>query len=172
MLFKKLFTLLMCVLVSFSVFAWKGQAAASKVSNAGRVARPDEPRVGVYYGQIELKTAASKRTRNRTVVLQIRNRSTKKLVARTTAESSGKFKFENIRIQKGLEIGWAVPELDDGPIGEDGCYQLLPFDYTTLEPIEECDDSVMVLRTGLSNCTVPPCPWEKELTEIRNTGRN
>ena len=171
MLFKKIFTLLICVLVSTSVFARKDQAEELKIKNTGRAEVPGKAREGVYYGQIEYKPAASrkKKKQKQRAVLEIRERSTGKVIATTTADASGNFKFENIRIRKGLELGWSAPQQVGEPIGEDGCYQLLPFDYTTLEPIEECDDAELVLRTGLSNCTIPPCPWDKESKDVKDT---
>jgi hypothetical protein len=117
---------------------------------------------GVYYGKVALKSNAGKRKSNAFIgaKLVIRDKSTKRIIARTTTDASGNFKFNNITLRKGLVIGWSSGAQAGEPIGEDGCYAILPYDHTTLEPMEECDDSELVLRIGLSNCKKSPCPWE------------
>ena len=168
MFLRKIIPLVMCVLVSTSVFANKEQAENPRVKKASHAEKSDKIKQGVYYGQIEFKPVTSRRQKSGTVVLQIREKSSKKIIARTTADESGNFRFENIKIQKGLELSWSDPHEPAASIDEDGCFELLPHDPAPpIVLLEECDDSELVLlRTGLSSCTVPPCPWEKEIKEL------
>lgn len=128
---------------------------------------------GVFWGKVALKPHAGKRKSGnlKGARVVIRDRESKRIIAKTTTDGSGNFIFKNMTLRQGLELGWTLPQEVGEPIGEDGCYQLLPYDYTTLEPIEECDDSVLVLRVGLSNCSASPCPWEIKDSETNGVQR-
>ena len=168
MFLRNIIPLVMCVLVSTSVLANKEQAENPRVKKASHVEKSDELTQGVYYGQIEFKPATSRRQKSGRVVLQIREKSSKRIIATTTADESGNYRFENIKIQKGLELSWSDPHEPAATIDKDGCFEILPHDPAPpIVLLEECDDSeVVMLRTGLSSCTVPPCPWEKEIKEL------
>jgi hypothetical protein len=149
------------MVVSFTTVS-VSQEKTSKKLNEQLLQKNRAMNDGVFYGKIALKSIAGKKKLNtfKGVILVIRDRATKRIIARTTTDASGSFKFNNMTIRKGLEIGWSSGIQASEPIGEDGCYAILPYDHTTLEPMEECDDSVLVLRIGLSNCKKSPCPWE------------
>ena len=149
------------MVVSFTTISMSQEKTTEKL-NGQLLQKNRVTKDGVYYGRVTLKLNTGKRKPNsfKGVKLVIRDRATKRIIARTTTDASGNFKFNNITIRKGLEIGWSSGTQASAPIGEDGCYEILPYDHTTLEPIEECDDSELVLRIGLSNCKKSPCPWE------------
>jgi len=149
------------MVVSFTTVS-VSQEKTSKKLNEQLLQKNRAMKDGVFYGKIALKSSARKRKSNtfKGAKLVIRDRATKRIIATTTTDALGNFTFNNMTIRKGLEIGWSSGTQASEPIGEDGCYIILPFDHTTLEPMEECDDSVMVLRIGLSNCKKSPCPWE------------
>ena len=108
---------------------------------------------GIYHGTLKFKPGVKKSNRKgelntlKGVILVIREKSTKKIIAKTTADDSGKFKFSTIAKRKGLELGWAFPQQVGGPItDENGCWVKLPSSPSPpLEPMEECDDAVMVV---------------------------
>ena len=66
MFLRKIIPLVMCVLVSTSVFANKEQAENPRVKKASHAEKSDKIKQGVYYGQIEFKPATSRRQKSGT----------------------------------------------------------------------------------------------------------
>jgi len=95
------------------------------------------------------------------VKLALRNKSSKEIIAKTTADDVGNFKFVETPINAGkataLEIGVDIPGLTAG-----FQYCTLPADPAPGLPLmEECDPGGPVFL-NVWTCYNPPCPWEKE----------
>lgn len=95
------------------------------------------------------------------VKLALRDKSSKKIIARTTADNAGSFKFVETPINAGkataLEIGVDILGLTAG-----FQYCTLPADPAPSLPLmEECDPGGPVFL-NVWTCYNPPCPWEKE----------
>jgi len=163
------------VFVLFTSVSVSQETQIKKVKAQTKLSKGKDKKKGIYYGKLKFKPGVTKSNGKgklstlKGVVLMIRVKSTKKIIARTTTDDSGKFKFNTMTMRNGLELGWSFPQQAGAPIDENGCYEILPsVPAPPLEPMEECDDSVMVLRVGLSNCFNPPCPWEMKEKEIKN----
>lgn len=133
---------------------------------------------GIYYGKLKFKSDVTESNDEgmsstlKDIVLMIRDKSTGKIIARTTVDDSGKFKFNTMAMRNGLELGWSFPPQVGSPIDENGCYEILPSSPSPpLEPMDECDDSAVLILVGLSNCFNPPCPWEMKEKENKNIDR-
>jgi hypothetical protein len=135
---------------------------------------------GIYYGQLKFKRDVVKSYKKgklrplKGVILTIRDKSTKKIIARTTADNSGKFKFNAMAMRKGLELSWDSPQQAGVSICENTCYIALPFGPSLAKIDEGCDDDkdsycdmLMLGQVGLSNCFTSPCPWEMEAENIK-----
>ena len=167
------------VFVLFTSVSVSQETKLKKAKEQTKLSKGKDKKKGIYYGKLKFKPGVTKSNGKgklnnpKGVILMIRDKSTKKIIARTTADGSGKFKFNNMAMRKGLELGWAFPQQVGGPItDENGCWVKLPSSPSPpLEPIEECDDSVMVpIRVGLSNCFNPPCPWEMKEKDVKLRG--
>lgn len=114
--------------------------------------KPKEKNKGIYHGKLKFKPGTKKLNEQgelntlKSVILVIREKSTKKIIAKTTTDSSGKFKFSTITIRKGLELGWAFPQPAGAALDEYGCFEKLPpAPAPPLVLMDECDDSVLIV---------------------------
>ena len=131
------------VFVLFTSVSISQETKLEKGKEQARLSKGKEKNKGIYYGKLKFKPGVTKSNTLKGVILMIREKSTKKIIARTTADDSGKFRFSNMAMRKGLEIGWTFPQQAGGPItDENGCWVKLPSSPSPpLEPIEECDDA-------------------------------
>ena len=95
------------------------------------------------------------------VKLVLRDKSSETIIARTTADNMGNFKFVETPINLGkataLEIGIDIPGVTAG-----FQYCTLPTDPAPGLPLmEECDPGGPVFL-NVWTCHNPPCPWEEE----------
>jgi len=130
----------------------KSETKLSKGKEKIKLPKGKEEKKGIYKGNVKLKPGVKNSNRNgelktlKGVILVIREMSTKKIIAKTTTDDSGKFKFSNVAMRKGLELGWAFPQPSGAAIDEYGCFEKLPpAPAPPLVLMDECDDSVLVV---------------------------
>lgn len=133
--------------------------------------QPSKSAVGsipIVGGNLSLRSTASAAEKEKikgpnavNVKLALRDKSSKKIITRTTADNAGNFKFVETPINAGkataLEIGVDIPGLTAG-----FQYCTLPADPAPGLPLmEECDPGGPVFL-NVWTCYNLPCPWEKE----------
>ena len=130
----------------------KAQTKLSKDKEKMKLSKVKEKEKDIYQGRLKFKPGVKKSNKKgelntlKGVILVIREKSTKKIIAKTRTDDSGNFEFSTIAMQKGLELGWAFPQPPGVPIDEYGCFEKLPpAPAPPLVLMDECDDSVLVV---------------------------
>ena len=140
------------VFVLFTSVSVSQETRVKKIKEDAKLTKVKEKKKGIYQGKVKFKPGVKKSNRKgelktlKGVILVIREKSTMKIIAKTTSDDSGKFKFSTIAMRKGLELGWALPQPPGVPIDEYGCFEKLPpAPAPPLVLMDECDDSVLVV---------------------------